>query len=192
MTKIDDLTTDHLRAGGASTLWILLLTVASTVTTLVLACATPFPALAALAAMHMRRTDGIALIGASWLASQVVGFGFLHYPHTAGTFGWAAAIGVGAVASVLAAGQVARSLSGRGFMVGLVAAYVAGFVAFKAAIFVASFGLGGGMAALSPGVIAAQFVRNAAILAGLLIFYRVLTGLGMPVAMAPRQAMSAR
>lgn len=187
MAKTDDLT-----MRGASTLWILLLTVASTVTTLLLACATPFPALAALAAMHMRRTDGVALIGASWLAGQVVGFGFLHYPHTASTFGWAAAIGVGAVVSVLAASQVTRSLSGRGFAVGLVAAYVAGFVAFKAAIFVASFGLGGGMSALSPGVIGEQFVRNAAILAGLLMLYRALTALGLPVAMAPRPAVSAR
>lgn len=184
--------TDDLATRGASTLWILLLTVASTVTTLVLACATPFPALAALAAMHMRRTDGVALVVVSWLVSQVVGFGFLHYPHTASTFGWAAAIGVGAVLSVLAASQVARSLSTSGFAARLAAAYVAGFVAFKAAIFVASFGLGGGMSALSPGVIGEQFVRNAAILAGLLMLYRVLTGLGLPLAMAPRQAVVVR
>jgi len=183
--------TDDLTTRGASTLWILLLTVASTVTTLALACATPFPALAALAAMHMRRTDGVALIGAAWLASQVVGFGFLHYPHSASTFGWAAAIGVGAVASVLAASAAARALSTRGFAPGLVGAYVAGFVAFKVAIFVASFGLGGGMGALSPGVIGEQFVRNAAILAGLLSFYRLLTALGLPVAAPPRQAARA-
>jgi hypothetical protein len=176
---------------GASTLWIVLLTVASTVTTLVLACATPFPALAALAAVQMRRADGVALIGAAWLASQVVGFGFLHYPHSASTIGWAAAIGIGAVASVLAASAMAARVSARGFTVSLVTAYVAGFVAFKATIFVASLGLGGGMDALSLKVIVAQFARNAAILVGLLLLYRALTALGLPAATLPRQAVGA-
>ena len=45
---------------GASALWVSLLTAASTTATLALACATPFPALAALAAVHMRRRDGVA------------------------------------------------------------------------------------------------------------------------------------
>jgi len=39
-----------LRTDGASALWVSLLTAASMSTTLVLACATPFPSLAALAA----------------------------------------------------------------------------------------------------------------------------------------------
>ena len=47
---------------GASALWVALLTAASTATTLALACATPFPALAALAAVHMRQRDGVALM----------------------------------------------------------------------------------------------------------------------------------
>ena len=46
---------------GASALWVTLLTAASSVTTLALGCATPFPSLAALAAVHMRRRDGLAL-----------------------------------------------------------------------------------------------------------------------------------
>jgi succinate-acetate transporter protein len=56
----------------ASTLWILLLTAASTVTTLVLACATPFPSLAA---VHVNGGDGIVLMLLAWVASQAKVFG---------------------------------------------------------------------------------------------------------------------
>lgn len=47
----------------ASTLWTTLLTAASTATTFMLACATPFPALAALTSVHMRRHDGMSPAG---------------------------------------------------------------------------------------------------------------------------------
>ena len=57
---------------GAALLWIGLLTGASALTTWALGCSTPFPALAALAAAHMRRQDGIGLVVVAWLASQVV------------------------------------------------------------------------------------------------------------------------
>ena len=76
-----------ISARGASTLWISLLTAASTGTTLLLACATPFPALAALSAVHMRPRDGIALMMLAWAASQAVGFGLLGYPHDPATLG---------------------------------------------------------------------------------------------------------
>ena len=70
---------------GASALWVALLTAASTATTLALACATPFPSLAALAAVHMRQRDGVALMLLAWLASQ--GVGFFAGPGGSGTFG---------------------------------------------------------------------------------------------------------
>lgn len=175
------MTTD-LNTRGASTLWILLLTVASTVTTLALACATPFPALAALAAMHMRRRDGVALIGASWVASQAVGFCVLNYPRDVRTIAWGLAIGLSAVAAVLAADAVARALQRHGFALRLIAAYVAGLFGFKAGIALTSLVLGGGKLALSLPILADQFVRNGAILVGLLVLYRLLVTLGVPAA----------
>ena len=69
-------------------LWILLLTAASVFVTLGMACATPFAALATLAALHMSRRDGLALIGIAWLADQAVGYGLLGYPRTANSFAW--------------------------------------------------------------------------------------------------------
>ena len=92
---------------GASALWILLLTAASTVTTLLLACATPFPALAALAAVHMRRADGVALMLAAWAAAQAVGWFVLGYPHDPQSLAQAAAVAASAVGGTLLAGIAA-------------------------------------------------------------------------------------
>ena len=167
----------------ASTTWILLLTIASTATTLALACATPFPALAALAAVHMRRSDGVLLMIAAWVASQAVGFCVLGYPQDAKTFEWGAAIGIGAIAGVLAAGAVRKGSPA----VRLVLAYVAAFAAFKVAILLASLALGGVGTALSVDIMMRQFVRNGAILIGLLALYHALTAVGVP---APHRALA--
>jgi hypothetical protein len=168
----------------ASTSWILLLTMASTVTTLVFACATPFPALAALAAVHMRRSDGVLLMVAAWVASQAVGFCVLGYPMDASTFAWGVSIGLGAIVGVIAAGVAARGSPA----VRLVLAYVAAFVAFKVVILLASLALGGVGTALSVEIMARQFVRNGAILIGLLALYHVLTAVGVPA--PPRQVFA--
>lgn len=171
---------------GASTTWILLLTLASTVTTLALACATPFPALAALAAVHMRRRDGVALMVAAWVASQAVGFCVLGYPRVPSTFGWAAAMGVAAIAGVLAAGWCTDRVSPARPALRLSIGFVAAFVAFKLVIIVASLALGGVGIALSLDLMARLFVRNGAILVGLLALYHALTAIGMPHARAAR------
>ncbi len=173
----------NMNMARATTTWILLLTIASTATTLVFACATPFPALAALAAVHMRRSDGVALMIAAWVASQAVGFCALGYPHDASTIAWGVAIGVAAIASVLAADAAARGSPA----VRLVLAYVAAFVAFKLVILVESLALGGIGTALSVEIMARQFVRNGAILIGLLALYHALTAAGVP---EPRRAFA--
>jgi hypothetical protein len=167
---------------GASTLWIALLTGASTAATLIAACATPFPALAALAAVHMRRRDGIALMLVAWLASQIVGFGLRGFPHGIGTLGWAATLAVAATISV-AAGHAALAVCGkRPIAARLAVAYLAAFAAYKAAVLAGSLALGGGASALAPALMAEQFFRNGAILIGLLAAYHGLVAAGMPSA----------
>lgn len=165
----------------ASTVWIMLLTLASTATTLVLACATPFTALAALAATQMRARDGVLLMLAAWAASQTVGFCVLGYPRDAGTIGWAVALATAAVAGVTAA-RTAAARSGSNGLVRIAAAYLVASVAFKAVILLWSLGLGGVETALSPAINARQFVRNGAILAGLYLLYRGLVMIGIPAA----------
>lgn len=167
---------------GASMLWISLLTAASTGTTLLLACATPFPALAALAAVHMRPRDGIALMLLAWAASQAVGFGLLRYPHDPLTLGWGVALATAAVGSALAGYAALDRLGARPVAARLAAAYAAGFLAFKAVIALWALALGGLHTATEPSLLAEQFVRNGAILAGLYLLYRILVAAGVPAA----------
>src|SRR5437667_9327199 len=77
-TQSTALTTSWRRA-----VWIALLVVASAAYSLAIACATPFAAFAAIAALTVPRRDALLLIGLVWFANQAVGFGMLHYPWTA-------------------------------------------------------------------------------------------------------------
>ena len=173
---------------GASALWVSLLTAASTVTTLALGCATPFPSLAALAAVHMHRRGGIALMLLAWAASQFVGFFLLGYPRDGSTLAWGAGIGTAAVGSALASYATLRALPYRSVAARLGLAYAAGFTAFKAIILGWALVLGGLHTAMAPDLLAEQFVRNGAILIGLYALYRALVAAGVP---APSQATAA-
>ncbi|MCC2975894.1 hypothetical protein LK533_04280 [Sphingomonas sp. PL-96] len=166
----------------ASALWIMLLTLASVATTLVFKCATPFPALAALAAVHMRARDGVSLALAAWAASQLVGFCWLDYPTTANSLGWGGIMGVGAIAGALAA-HAASARSSGSWGLRLAVGYLAAFVAFKLVILLGTLGMDGGAGAFTMEVLVRQFVRNAAVLLGLLGLYRLLSAAGVP---APR------
>jgi hypothetical protein len=173
---------------GASALWVALLTAVSMVTTLALGCATPFPSLAALAAVHLRRRDGLALMLVAWAASQFVGFVLLGYPRDGSTLGWGAGLGTAAVGSVLASHAALRTLNYRSVAARLGLAYAAGFTAFKAVILGWALVLGGLHSVMAPDLLAEQFVRNGAILIGLYLLYRALVAAGVP---APPQPIAA-
>ncbi|OHD08055.1 hypothetical protein [Sphingopyxis sp. RIFCSPHIGHO2_12_FULL_65_19] len=165
---------------SASALWIALLTAASMVTTLALGCATPFPSLAALAAVHMRRRDGLALMLLAWAASQFVGFVLLGYPRDGSTLAWGAGLGTAAVGAMLASHAALRAADHRSVAARLSLAYAAGFTAFKGVILLWALVLGGLHTAMAPDLLAEQFVRNAAILIGLYAVYRALVAAGVP------------
>lgn len=166
-----------------SVLWIALLTAASTMTTLIFACATPFPSLAAIAAVYLSRRDGFLLIIASWIISQAIGFGVKGYPHDMPTYLTAGAIGIAAIASFVAARMTAGSQP-RSALLALPAAFIAAFVVFKATIFLCSPVIGHADVALSMSIMLRQLVRYAAILAILTALYHALTAVGLP---APRR-----
>ena len=173
---------------GASALWVSLLTAASSATTLALGCATPFPALAALAAVHMRRPGGIALMLLAWAASQFVGFFLLGYPRDGSTLAWGAALGTAAVGSALAGYAALRVVGYTSVAARLGLAYAAGFTAFKGIILAWALVLGGLHTAMAPDLLAEQFVRNGAILIGLYGFYRLLVAAGVPAPLPPARA----
>ncbi len=80
-----------------SAAWITVLVGATTLSSFVFACATPFAALAALAAITMRRREAFALLLTAWAANQLIGYVFLHYPQTTGSFAWGLMIGAARV-----------------------------------------------------------------------------------------------
>lgn len=160
-------------------LWIGAMVVVSTITTLLLACATPFPALAAIAALHVRRGEGIALLLAAWIAAQITGFGLLHYPVNADSLGWAVALGVAAVGSLIGADLAVGAFPRARYPVRLIGAYVAAYVAFKAVVLLGAMALGSGWAAFSADVLWRQFVRYGLILLGLVVFHQLLARIGV-------------
>jgi hypothetical protein len=160
-------------------LWILLLTAASVFVTLGMACAMPFAALATLAALHMSRRDGLALIGVAWLADQAVGYGLLGFPRTVDSVAWGVILGVGAVAALLAARALAARLRARGGPVVGAAAFTAAFVAYQAVLVAATAALASGPEAFSLPIVGWVLRVNLLSLAGLLIFYRLAVWIGL-------------
>ncbi len=163
-----------------STLWVALFTAASALTTAALACATPFPALAALAAVHLRRGHGVALMLIAWGVSQVVGFGLHHYPHDPSTIGWGATLGLASVAALFGGRWAVGRWSRGPIWMRLAGGYGAAFLAFKLAVLASALLLGGVATTLAPALLARQLVRDGLILVGLHLFYRVLREAGVP------------
>jgi hypothetical protein len=169
-------------------LWILLLTAASVFVTLGMACATPFAALATLAALHMSRRDGLALIGIAWLADQAVGYGLLGYPRTPDSLAWGVILAVGAILGLLAAQALADRLRDRGVMVAGAAALAGAFVADQVVLFAATAVLASGSEAFSLSIVGWVLRVNLLSLAGLLILYRLAVWIGL----VTRESLGAR
>lgn len=168
------------RQGRVSTLWIMLLTLASVATTLALGCAMPFEALATVAAMYLYRRDGFILLGLGWAINQAIGFGILGYPHDIRTLAWGVGLGTAAIGAGLGAYFVAGRTIGASAPVRIIGIYVAAFVALKAVVLAWALVLGGVSITLSPTYSAQQFATNAAILLGLLALYHGLVRIGLP------------
>ena len=172
-------------------LWIALVGIASLALSRAFACAMPFAALASLAAFTLRRRDGVVLVLFAWVANQAVGFGLLHYPHTASTIGWGLAIGVAAVAALAASTAVtalaASEPVGRragGSLWSAPLGLVAAFGAYELVLFAATWLLPSGANAFAAGVMLRIFAINAVAL-GLLIAARRV-GAVLDHATAPR------
>jgi hypothetical protein len=99
--------------------WIAFLTSGTILGSFIFACATPFPALAALAALYMNKRDAVLLIVLNWACNQAIGYGFLHYPWTWESFAWVATVAA-AGAEVLARGMPWAAVA---VFIGAVAAY---------------------------------------------------------------------
>ena len=122
-----------------TTLSIVALAMFSVLFTLGFACAVPLAAFAAISALSFDRRTALAATGAVWLANQVVGFAFLHYPTDVETFAWGGALGAIALLSCEASGLVSRRVAG---VAGACAAFLAAFVAYEGSLLLIDAGLG--------------------------------------------------
>lgn len=164
----------------AHSLWIASMTGASTIISMALACATPFPALAALAAGAPRKRDGLLLVGAAWAVAQTIGICVQGQAVDAEKAIWAATLLAGALISAMAAHMIGQSLRKTGTIAQAGGSFVAAFVGFKAVVLVTTLMLDSGHGAFAADVLARQFVRNGLIFAGLLVLQRGLTAIGLP------------
>jgi len=142
------------RSTERNLLWIAFLPVASVLATGVFACALPFAALAAVAALDSDRAEGILLLGTIWLTNQVVGFGFLGYPLEAQAFAWGLAMGLGTLAAYFAARACIDALASYGVAAVIGAALPIAFLAYQAVLYAAGMLLPNGEGAFTYAVLA--------------------------------------
>lgn len=126
------------RASHVTSAWIAALIIGSVILSGKFSCATPFAALAALAALDFNRKEGLLVVLAVWLANQFVGFAFLGYPHEATTYAWGLAIGLAALASYVAARAVSTKLPNANLAIVCAASLAAAFIAYEAVLFAAT------------------------------------------------------
>ena len=132
--------------------WSLALAAGGTALGLVLLCIAPFAAVATLAARTLERRTAYAALGAMWLANQVIGFAFLHYPQTPATY----ALGFGFLVAALVAAETARALR----RVPLPLAFLAAFAAYELAMYAFALRFGGA-AGFSVPIVALVLEGNA-------------------------------
>ena len=168
-----------LYGDGHRALWMALIAAASLVLSFAFACAAPFAALAALAALNLTKREAAIVVAASFLANQAIGFGALDYPRDALTFAWGAAMGAATLASLLSASAAASFLGNAHGLVRGGAAFVAAFLAYEAALYLATFALGGAEAAFADTAIRQVFLIDAASFIGLLALDRALLAIGL-------------
>jgi hypothetical protein len=117
----------------------------------VFACATPFAALATLAAISLGKRDAFFAVALTWLANQAIGYGVLIYPQDALSFAWGAAIGVAAVVSLRVAQRLQSSV---------IAAFFGAFVAYEFTLFLVALTPLGGLDTFSPAIISQIALTN--------------------------------
>jgi hypothetical protein len=163
----------------ASFLWTMILTLAVIAGSLALSCVTPFAALAvALAGTAGLRTS-LGIMIAVWFTNQVIGFGFFHFPHTANTFLFGAAIGGAAVVTTIVASAVLKNMSSRPAPFRLGLALLLSFAACETTLLPAALFFGD-IETFRPAVVAQLALINAGSLLGMIVLNEVAAALCRP------------
>jgi hypothetical protein len=150
-----------------------LLAAASASASLIFACAAPFAAFGALAAIVLPLRSAIAAVLAGWLVNQAIGFGLLGYPQTGETMAWGVVIAAAAVAATIVSALTFRQAARLGVYAVYPVVLVLSYAAYELALFSAIPVLGGGDG-FAPRVVANLAFVNAVWLIGLIAAYEVL------------------
>jgi len=163
--------------------WSAFLIVGSAVGSLALACATPFAALAAVAAATLPLRMALVTSMGVWLANQWVGFALLGYPLTASSLAWGPVLGASALAATAAGVHVAGLFTGTD-----IRRWPAVFAAALAVqqVVVLAFGVVDGTASLA--VAAGVSGMNALWLIALAAIHRLAAGVATHAQPAPATA----
>lgn len=155
--------------GAGRAIWMVLIVIAGAGLSPIYACATPFAALATLAALKTDgRRDAALVIGLVWLLNQAIGYGFLAYPLTWDSLAWGGMIGVAAGASLLVAFALAPRRKGP---MAVSLPFVGAFAAYEFSLYVTSFVLPSEGGAFALSVVRQIFVTNVEVLVGLTVLH---------------------
>jgi hypothetical protein len=169
-------------------IWIALMVIASIAFSLGFACATPFAAFAAAAALTMNRRDAMLLVGLVWLANQGVGFGVLIYPWTAECLAWGIVLGIVALLRHWAPNLARNALSPlTGSLLRPWHSFSA-FGVYEGFLFIASMIFQSGVADYAPAIVERIFAINAVASVGLLV---VNIGVSAGLVLEPRRQLVA-
>jgi len=176
--------------GWGHEFWLALLVAASAAFSFVFACATPFAAFGAAAALTLSRRDALRLTVAVWLANQVLGYAVLQYPWTANSFAWGAVLGAAAILTTVAARGVALRLAGRSDGVRALATLLAAFMVYEGVLFAVAMAWLSGTESFTLPIVGRSFAVNMVALIGLYALHRVGVAVGLvgPSSLRPSAA----
>jgi hypothetical protein len=168
---------------GKRCAWGGILTVVTVASTVAVACGTPFAALAALAALFLRRREAFVLIAVNWIANQAIGFGLLHYPLNWDCYRGGINLGIAALLSTMAAMMLAQgALRNAATTVRALGAFAVAFVVYETALFL--LGPAGSGADFAVPVVLYIFYINAVAFVALLLLQTAAAALGFITSMA--------
>ncbi|WP_305985175.1 hypothetical protein [Roseibium sp. MMSF_3544] len=167
--------------------WPVVLVSAAVLFSFALACAMPFAAIGALAALVLPWREALVTAILGWLVNQVIGFGVLGYPTDMATLAWGAVLGFSAVAAVMAALFSQRQFAGHLFVAVALIAFAAALLAQQAVVYAASWLLPSHPSAFSLPVIWQIGWTNALAFAT----FGALYGLGALAGIAPSKRQAA-
>lgn len=179
------------RSTLANAIWTLILTLAVLGATFALSCLTPFAALAVALAGTVGLRASLRVVIAVWLANQVIGFAFFHFPLTVNTVLFGGAIGVAAAVTTIVASVIMKYGSLWAAPLRLSVALLGSFTAYEFALLPAGVFFGD-LETFGPAIVAQIGFINGVALIAMVVLNEVVAALCRPwLGRMPRLVISA-